>query len=86
LRVVVCITLAITCEAHIDEGGAIRDHRQLQRFDRFIALFCSLFTYGALWATADLRRRNKYPSQCTTPDVKSTLTAAASSIAIGEPT
>ena len=33
------ITLAITCEAHIDDAKGIAGHLQLQRFDRFIALF-----------------------------------------------
>jgi hypothetical protein len=34
-------TLAITCEAHIDDARAIVEHPQVQRFDRFIALLCS---------------------------------------------
>ena len=36
------LTAAITCEAHIDDARDIAEQLQLQRFDRFIALFGSM--------------------------------------------
>jgi hypothetical protein len=44
--------VAITCEAHIDDAEAIVKHLQLQRFDRFIALFGGLH---AISGTAPIR-------------------------------
>ena len=37
-----CITAAISCEAHIDDAKAIVKHLQLQRFVSFIALLDAL--------------------------------------------